>query len=116
MPIALLVIGVTLVGASLVWPSWLSGRSAWSNDQARRLQSASAEFHHLSHEYGEELSGSATAETPSEFRQAEAEFRELSRQLDAARSRPAHVATVLRLIGVILSIAGAATYLSVSRG
>lgn len=115
-PSALLVTGVVLIVASLLVPKWLSSDSpAWSPEQARRLQQASARLHHLTHQHGEEISGPDAHQPPAEFKEAEAEFNELSGQLDAARNQPARLSAVLRVLGIALAVAGAIMHLAVTR-
>ena len=106
--LAAMVCGVGLIGLSLVWPSVSSGRSQWSDEQAKQYQKTSAEYHSLSHEVAHqaEQGGDLTALT-EQFNATQAEFERLHAQLQAARNSPARMAGVLRLMGVVLVAVGA---------
>ena len=111
----LLFTGVAFVAASFVWPRVFSSRAEWSDELALKHQTASANLHGLTHKYSHELETARSSELPQELREAQHEFADLSRQLDAARARPRQIATALRAAGIGLSIFGAALYFAAGR-
>src|SRR5262245_1216598 len=112
--VAMLLLGVVFVGVSFVWASVSTGRSEWSDEQARAYQAASADLHSLTHKYGEHLSGAKGEAIPPELQQARAKYDELRGQLDTARARPLALALALRVTGMALAVVGAALYFATS--
>jgi len=113
---ALLVAGVGLIGASVIWPMFGTTRLEWSNEMAVEHQAASANLHALSHKYSDELARDGNGEIPAELRAARERFNELSGHLDSAKRRPAQVATLLGIAGVAFSVAGALAFFAAPRG
>ena len=87
----LVIVGLVLFAVSFVWPGSSSRTSAWSADQAKEYQAASANLHRLSHEYAR------TAGT-DEAKQVRAEtegrngLRRLERRTESAIARPKRIA------------------------
>jgi predicted PurR-regulated permease PerM len=101
-------LGVVLIGLSLVWPAVSSGRSQWSDEQAREYQSVSAELHGLSHQLAHEQEEGGDVDTLAQkLQQANSEFDRLHQQLETAQQSPLRIASVLRFLGFVLIVVGA---------
>jgi hypothetical protein len=107
-PLFALVVGMSLVVASFVWPHLVKGRGEWTKELALQHQSAAAELHRMSHKYSDIPLGTEDGDIPDELRRAKVEFFSLNRQLDAARHRSNHIAIALRIVGVGLLLPVAA--------
>jgi hypothetical protein len=113
--LSMLMVGVLLVGLSLVWARFVTGRSAWSDQQAREFQAASTKLHSLSHDFAHKAEHGDTEAIRPDLDKAQAHFAELNAQLESARNRPARIATILRFTGLLLAVAGGALYLTGGR-
>ncbi len=111
----LLLAGIALISLSFLWPSLPLGKPAWSEDQAKDYQSASATLHGLSHKYENELNRAKNGALPAEFQQAKDKYDHLRQQLDEARQGPSRLATLLFCGGILFSLVGAAIYFSSGR-
>jgi hypothetical protein len=111
----LLLSGIALILVSFLWPSLPIGKPAWSEDQAKEYQSASATLHLLSHKYENELNHARNGALPTEFQQAKDKYEHLRQQLDEARQGPSRLATLLFCGGLLFSLVGAAIYYSSGR-
>ncbi len=109
---ALMAVGVLMVGASLVAPSLSLGRTAWSDEQAAEYQSTSARLHQLSHQHAQAPSPEAAATVRDELEQTQTDYRRLRGQLDTARGLTGRMATILRIGGAVLAVAGVVVVLS----
>ena len=105
-PVVALSLGISLVGLSLVWPNISGGRANWTEEQALAYQAASARLHELSHGHGDRSAGAVTEPVHPEMQKAQREYDGLRAQLDAARERPAQIATILRYAGILVAVAG----------
>lgn len=114
--LALLAAGVASILLSLVLPMWMTGQAAWSADQSQRLQQVSADLHRYSHQLAQDQRTGPPTAVADKLRRAQAEYAELSQQLEAARRRPAKLATVLRGVGIVLAAAGGVWHLAARRG
>ena len=105
--IASLACGVVLILLSLVWPKVSTGRSQWSDVQAHKYQSVSAELHGLSHQFAHQQEEGGDVEALAQkLHSARSEFERLHGQLKAARQSPLRVATILRFLGFVLVVLG----------
>jgi hypothetical protein len=102
----LLLTGLACIALSLVWPAVATGRSAWSDEQAVAYQAASAEVHRLSMHAAATAPEKQTRALHDELNKAEATYRDLRAELDAARSRPSRIAKILRIGGALLLAGG----------
>jgi predicted PurR-regulated permease PerM len=106
-----LLIGVVLIGVSLVLPKYATGRSQWSDEQAFQYQATSAELHSLSHQFADASeSGANDQEIELRLQSAQEEFERLHSQLEAARQSPARLATIMQLLGSVMVAIGAVLY------
>jgi hypothetical protein len=108
--LGLLLAGIALILVSFLWPSLPIGKPAWSEDQAKEYQSASATLHGLSHKYENELNHAKNGALPTEFQQAKDKYEHLHQQLNEARQGPSRLATLLFCGGILFSLVGAAIY------
>ena len=107
----LLLAGIALICTSRFFgPACRFGKPAWSEDQAKDYQSASATLHGLSHKYENELNHAKNGALPTEFQQAKDKYDHLHQQLDEARQGPSRLATLLFCGGILFSLVGAAIY------
>ena len=111
----LLSAGAALIVASFIWPSLSNGRESWTTEHALEHQHASADLHQLSHKYDQERAKGNGEAVLDELEQARAEYGKLDADLEAARNRPARVAMVLRVLGVLLAIGGGISYVKATR-
>lgn len=108
-PLALLVVGWTLLMASLAAPRFFSGNRVWSDDQARAYTEAAAAYHSAklgahSHAIGDTKHGNSQPIEAVE--EAERRFLAEQNRLEAAQHRGSFVAWSLRLLGLLSLIAG----------
>jgi hypothetical protein len=103
----LIVVGVAVVAMSLLWPGESLSRAAWSDEQAKKYQTASAKLHGLSHELGH-AKGEQRAAVRQELKAAQAEYDVLRAELDSALSRPHRWSWTMRLCGVLAIVIGGA--------
>jgi hypothetical protein len=104
----LVIVGLVLFTVSFVWPGSSSRTSAWSADQAKEYQAASANLHRLSHEYARTAGTDEAKKVRAELEKARTDFDGLSDELESAISRPKRIAILMRIGGVALAVAGAA--------
>lgn len=105
--------GVALFGASFIVPSLFPARSVWTTEKARQYQAALAAGHPHGHGHIDEPPDHQSQQPPPRaVTEAQAKFERLQAELDAARSRPARVATLLRATGVVLALVGTAIALA----
>jgi len=104
--ILVLLLGFALIALSIIWPSVTSGKSAWTDEKAVAYQAASAKVHSLSMQSAGMEPENQSREFHEKLADAQLQYGDLRAELDAARSRPARIATVLRYAGVLLSAAG----------
>lgn len=109
-PLVALSIGVVLILVSFLWPSISNGRGQWTTQQALEHQRASAELHQLSHKYDHELAEGNGDAVLDELQAARTEYERLDADLEAARNHPVHFAMVLRILGVLVAVAGGFIY------
>jgi uncharacterized membrane protein len=102
----LLVLGLALVVMSLVLPNLSRGSSGWSEEKAESYQAASAELHRLSMQMAGIAAEDQTRARQDALAEAQTKYANLRAELDAARSRPARIATILRYAGIFLAAAG----------
>jgi len=107
--------GVVLLAASLFWPMLPFGRPNWTHDQAEHFEKASAHLHELAHIYSDGPKVKVASGVPEEIKQARGEVAELKVALDAARNQPARIASALRIVGILLSTAGAIAYFATTQ-
>jgi hypothetical protein len=110
-----LLVGVILVCLSLVWAHLVTGRTAWTEEQALAFQSASSKLHSLSHDFTHAAEHGNTETVRPELDKAQARFAELNAQLESARDRPARIATILRFTGLLIAVTGGVLYLTGGR-
>lgn len=110
-PYILLIGGMALVLLSSLLPAKLLSPSSWSTEQAKQYQAASLKLHSLSHAALHSTPETDRKAQQKELRQADADYKDIRAQLDAATSRPKHIAFALRVFGAgLLIIGGIALY------
>ena len=102
----LLFSGLGLIALSMVWPSVSSGSVGWTDDKALAYQAASGEVHSLSMQAAATEPEKQTREFHEKLADAQSKYVELRAELDAARGRPARIATILRYAGIVLLAVG----------
>ena len=102
----ILLIGLGLIALSLIWRSISSGKTTWTDEKALAYQSASAEVHRLSMQAGESEPEKPSRKLHDKLADAQSKYVDLRAELDAARSRPARIATILRYTGILFLAAG----------
>jgi len=108
-----LLCGLGLIALSWVWPFVSSGRSQWSDQQAREYQRVSTELHGLSHEFArQQEEGSDVDAVAEKLKSAQSEFSRLHQDLEAARQSPLRIASLLRLLGLALIVVGVIVHYS----
>ncbi len=103
---ALTLVGLVLIALSVVWPKVATGRRGWTDEKALAYQSASAELHRLSMQTAATEPENQTRALHENLADAELKYAELRAELDAARARPARIATILRYAGIAILAAG----------
>ena len=103
----MLAVGIGAAVLSFAWTSISSGRSKWSNEQARKYQTAAAKLHGLSHEYAHQAREGNERGIRDRLAKAQAEYESLHALLESAIARPKQVAWALRVVGILLMAAGA---------
>jgi hypothetical protein len=111
----LLLAGLGLIALSLVWPAISSGPSAWTDEKALAYQAASAKVHSLSMQAAGTGPEQQTRELHDKLADAQTKYVDLRAELDAARSQPARLATILRYSGILLLAAGVIALLAKRR-
>ena len=103
--LAVFLTGVGLLGCSFL-PAFASGSTRWSSDQARQYQDASMQIQKLTHQLAQQSPDTATQSSSVEFKKALDHFQQLQGELSDARSQSGIWAMTLRVVGVVLGIAG----------
>jgi hypothetical protein len=106
LPAALLAGGIALLVASFFWPGQSISRTAWSPEQAKAYQAASVKLHSLSQETAASAGRNNEKALREKLSKAEADYKAIRTQLDAAIDRPKHVTLFLRICGSLLAIIG----------
>ncbi len=109
--LAVLLTGVGLFGCSFL-PAFASGATRWSSEQARQYQEASMQIQKLTHQLGQQTPDTATQSPSVEFKKALDRFQRLQGELNDARSKNGFWAMTLRVVGVVLGIAGITNLIS----
>lgn len=107
-------IGLVLFGASFL-PMFASGRERWTKEQALELQQASMRIQELTHKLASQTPDSASRSASDDYHQAVDHFKSLQLQLKDARSHRGGLGAVLRILGLLLAVGGAATWLASKR-
>jgi hypothetical protein len=101
--------GVVCIAVSLFAASLFPARSAWTTEQSQEYGAAMAAVNpHVHAGVDAPPDHEAPQLSPRELAEARARLEHLHAQLEAAQSRPTRLASILRLTGVVLAIAGAA--------
>jgi hypothetical protein len=105
--IILLISGLGSIAWSFIALNVSTGRTAWSEEQAREYQAASSRLHSLSHQFAQQANrGNETV--ARQLKQAEADYDSLRGQLESAMARPQRIAILLRVAGLLLLVVGGA--------
>lgn len=111
-PALLFTVGIVLILLSFILPAKALSRSGWTQDQAKRYQAASLKLHSLSQASLHPTADADPAAQHKELARADAEYKMIRAQLDAATNRPQNIAFIMRLIGGgLIAIGGTAVYL-----
>lgn len=103
--------GIVLILLSFILPAKALSRSGWTQEQAKQYQAASLKLHNLSHASLHPTADANQAAQRKELEQADAEYKSIRAQLDAAINRPRNFAFTMRLMGGgLIAIGGAALY------
>ena len=112
-------LAAVLVGAALAAISFLpalaGGQDRWTAHEARQYQDASMQIQKLTHDLGSQSPDAASRKTSVEFEAAINRFQDLRIKLDDARARSRIGSTTLRVVGIVLVIAGLANYVAATR-
>jgi hypothetical protein len=106
LPGALMVAGILLLLVSAFWPGKAVSRAAWSPEQANAYQAASVKLHSLSQQSVASAGSNDEQALREKLANAEAEYKTIRTQLDAAIDRPKHLTLILRICGSLLAIVG----------
>jgi hypothetical protein len=104
----LIVAGVGLLLISFFWSGQAVSRASWSAEQAKEYQAASVKLHSLSQESVAASGSNNDKALREKLAQAETEYKAIRSQLDSAIDRPKYVTFALRILGLVMAIAGLA--------
>jgi hypothetical protein len=111
-----LALGAVLLGVALVAVSFLpvlaSGRDRWTNDDAREYQETSMQIQTLTHHLGSQTPETASRDKSDEFKHAVDQFQQLRTKLESAQARSAIWPTTLRVVGLVVGLAGIVNFFS----
>jgi hypothetical protein len=107
--LALLVLGLVLIGLGLSWNSLLPSSVYWGPQQAEELMKAQANYHEKTHNHGTQ------GFNEGEFAAARERLVELQKKLASAQSTQGRLGTILLAIGVLLSILGIGRHFAVKQ-
>jgi hypothetical protein len=112
LPTVAVVVGVTLVLASLAWGLLFPASSGWTEEKSLRMNQLQARAHILVGEVAaakEKPSmhgGANAAELEAEFEKVRAELKLLADELEGRIENPKTTATTLRYAGIAFVVAG----------
>ncbi len=104
--ISLLAAGIVILIVSFFWPGQSASRAAWSPEQAQAYQAASVKLHGLSQQNIGATGSNKEKALREQLAKAEAEYKQIRSQLDAAIDQPRHLRLILRIFGTLMAIAG----------
>ncbi|HEY2412016.1 MAG TPA: hypothetical protein VGI40_07225 [Pirellulaceae bacterium] len=107
---SLLLAGAAFMILSWFWPLLFSGKSQWSDDQAKQFAQSSAHLHELIDQYSEKSPAKRSTALTDELRKTHDEVAELRGQLASARAWPDRFAGVLRYVGIAAAVIGATVF------
>lgn len=100
--------GFALVALSLLGTTVSTGRYGWTDEKAVAYQAASADLHRLSMKAAGTAPEDHTRALQERLVDAQTKYAGLRGELDAARARPAIIASIMRYGGILFAAAGAA--------
>jgi hypothetical protein len=110
---AAVVIGLLLLGGSLLWGVLFPASRGWTEDKAKRLGDLTAEAHSLmfkveaAKEKPSMHAGDSAADVQARYREVKKELEVLRTEFEGKRDSPKTAATFLRWSGIAFVIAGA---------
>lgn len=109
-----ILLGIALLAVSFL-PLFASGRESWTKEQALELQQASMRIQELTHKLGSKSRDTASRQAADDYQQALDHFQLLQSELKDAQSRNNSLAPVLRMLGLLMAIGGAANLAAAKR-
>jgi hypothetical protein len=112
LPTIAMVVGVTLVLASLAWGLLFPASSSWTEEKSLRMNELQARAHVLVGEVAAAKekpsmhSGANAAELKAEFEKIRAELKLLADELEGRIEGPKTTASILRYAGIAFVVAG----------
>lgn len=112
LPIAMVLLGVVLLVASVVWPSLFPATNNWTNEKSERLAELGSQTNLLKFQLVEAQNnpsmhaGRNPAELKQKYEVVRAEYDQLHAEFESARDTPEGMARTLRYSGIALVLLG----------